>query len=63
MLYASREFIMLHSLKGGSRTVKLPCHADVYDTVRNIKVASNTLEFIAEFGNEATVLYRLIPTE
>lgn len=63
VLYASREFIMLHSLKGGSRTVKLPCHADVYDTVRNIKVASDTLEFIAEFGNEATVLYRLIPTE
>ena len=63
MLYASNEFIMLHSLKGGSRVIKLPCHADVYDTVRDVKVASNALEFIADFGDEATVLYRLVPTE
>jgi len=63
VLYASREFLMLHSLKGGSRVIKLPVRADVYDTVRGMKVATDALEFIADFGEEATILYRLVEKE
>jgi len=63
VMYASGEFLMLHSLKGGKRCVKLPSAMTVCDVVLEKEIASDVMEFEADFGKETTILYRLKKSE
>lgn len=57
VLYADRNFIAIHTVKSGQKTIYLPGKADVCDIIRNRLVAKDVSEFRDKLEAGETRLY------
>jgi hypothetical protein len=57
VLYAARNFVALHTVRGGTKSVRLPRCADVWETYSNRLIARDCTEFSDYMDAGTTLLY------
>lgn len=60
VLYAGRNWLSIHTVEGGKRTIKLPFSAEIINPVTNNSMATNTGSFEVDFAPNTTTLYRIL---
>ncbi|MFI4913105.1 MAG: hypothetical protein ACIAQZ_15710 [Sedimentisphaeraceae bacterium JB056] len=58
-LMVNQSFVGIHSVSGGSKTIKLPQSSNVYDVINNTSIASNVTQFTFTLGAERTALFAI----
>ncbi len=61
VVYAGRGWISIHSLKGGSKTLKLPFYADIIDPLQQVAIANDVKSIAIDIKPRSTLLYRVVP--
>ena len=62
VFYAGHDYVMLHTVRTGDKTVRLPRSADVYDAFTGRLIAQNTDTFTDRLERGHTRLYYFGPT-
>ncbi|MBR2949871.1 MAG: beta-galactosidase [Lachnospiraceae bacterium] len=57
VMYANGHFVMLHTVRGGDKTIRLPKKTNVWDAFTGRKVAENTHVFTDRMERRTTRLY------
>ena len=57
MMYANGHFVMLHTVRGGDKTIRLPKKTNVWDAFTGRKVAENADVFTDRMERRTTRLY------
>jgi beta-galactosidase len=59
VLYAGRNWISIHTVEGGKRTIKLPFSANIINPVTNNSIETNTTSFEVDLAPNTTTLYTI----
>lgn len=57
VFYAGHDYVCLHTVRSGNKTVKLPRRADIYNAFTGEKIAENVTEFTDRMQAGTTKLY------
>ena len=60
VIYANSDYVALHSIFAGSRTISLPGRYNVYDVFNEKTVATGVTSFTVELTGKETRLFRLV---
>jgi hypothetical protein len=57
VMYADHNFVALHTVRSGAKTIQLPHSADVWEVYTDRQVASGVSQFTDTMSSGATHLY------
>ncbi len=57
VLYANKNFVAIHTIRSGRKTIHLPQRANVYDVFEKREIAKNTAAFVDNIPAHTTKLY------
>lgn len=63
VFYIGRNWMGIHTIKGGERTIKLPFSAQIIDPIENIILSDSTRQFQMTLKPKSTSLLRIYPLE
>lgn len=61
--YVGNNWICIHTVKGGERTIKFPCSTQIYDPLKKVTLAESTKLFKVNLAPKSTILFRINPLE